>query len=109
MKDFLKIALASLVIAAPLASAQAQNFFPREQQQRDWRDHRSGTWGGQHRGPDRYPRGWGPNRRPDGAGYYRGYRGYRDYRPGYRRNRDGMWYPAAAFALGAILGGALSQ
>jgi hypothetical protein len=55
---------------------------------------------------------WGPAAR----GYYapnrnyrtyRGYRGYPYYRPGYRRY-NGWWYPSAAFALGAILGGALA-
>jgi len=43
-----------------------------------------------------------------GPGYYRGHRGYRDYRPGYRRH-NGYWFPLAAFATGAIIGGALSQ
>lgn len=41
-------------------------------------------------------------------GWYNGHRGYRDYRPGYR-HRDGYWFPLAAFATGAIIGGALSQ
>lgn len=47
--------------------------------------------------------GWGDRR-----GYYRGHRGYSEYRPGYRRH-DGYWFPLAAFATGAIIGGALSQ
>lgn len=48
--------------------------------------------------------GWGGERR----GWYGGHRGYRDYRPGYRHH-DGYWFPLAAFATGAIIGGALSQ
>ncbi|TPK07041.1 BA14K family protein [Mesorhizobium sp. B2-5-9] len=41
-------------------------------------------------------------------GYWRGHRGYRHHRPGYRRH-NGWWFPPAAFALGAIIGGAMSQ
>lgn len=41
----------------------------------------------------------------DGDGYYRGYRGRRDPRPGWRYH-EGWWFPPAAFALGAIIGGA---
>lgn len=40
--------------------------------------------------------------------YYNGHRGYRERRPGYRRH-NGWWFPPAAFALGAIIGGATSQ
>lgn len=40
--------------------------------------------------------------------YYNGHRGYRDRRPGYRQH-NGMWFPLAAFATGAIIGGAMSQ
>jgi hypothetical protein len=40
--------------------------------------------------------------------FYRGYRGYRYYRPGYRE-RDGYWFPAAAFLAGAIITGAISN
>nr|WP_210311429.1 BA14K family protein [Rhizobium leucaenae] len=43
------------------------------------------------------------------AGYWRGYHGYRYARPGYRRYSDGWWYPAAAFAAGAIIGGAIAR
>ena len=42
-----------------------------------------------------------------GPGYYRGHRGYRDYRPGYRRH-NGYWFPLAAFAAGALIGGAVA-
>lgn len=40
-------------------------------------------------------------------GYYRGHRGYRHARPGYRRHGD-YWFPPAAFALGAVIGGAIA-
>lgn len=40
--------------------------------------------------------------------YYRGQRGYRYYRPGYREY-NGYWFPLAAFATGAIIGGAIAQ
>jgi hypothetical protein len=62
-----------------------------------WRD-RSGQ---RRRDYDRY------YRRGDYS-YYRGHRGYRHYRPGYREY-NGYWFPLAAFATGAIIGGALSQ
>jgi Ni/Co efflux regulator RcnB len=94
MKKILLIALAASVLAAPMANAE--------------------DWHHKKRGHDNHyshhdPRGWGPHRGPDRAGYYHGYRGYHDHRPGYRRGHDGLWYPAAAFALGAIIGGALSN
>lgn len=41
-----------------------------------------------------------------GRHYYNGYRGYNYYRPGYRQY-NGWWYPAGAFAAGALIGGAL--
>lgn len=41
-----------------------------------------------------------------GRHYYNGYRGYNYYRPGYRRYND-MYYPGAAFAAGALLGGVI--
>ena len=47
-------------------------------------------------------------RGPQRDGYYNGHRGYRDRRPGYRQH-NGFWFPLAAFATGAIIGGAASQ
>lgn len=47
-------------------------------------------------------------RREARSAYYNGYRGYRDRRAGYVY-RDGWWFPAAAFALGAIVGGAAAN
>ncbi|CUX08881.1 BA14K family protein [Agrobacterium tumefaciens] len=46
--------------------------------------------------------------RPPRDGYYNGHRGYRDRRPGYRYH-NGYWFPLAAFAAGAIIGGAVQQ
>jgi len=42
------------------------------------------------------------------ARYYNGHRGYRERRAGYRYH-NGYWYPLAAFAAGAIIGGAIAQ
>jgi len=44
--------------------------------------------------------------RLNGNGYYNGYHGYRHYRHGYRRHGD-FWFPAAAFAAGALVTGAI--
>ncbi len=46
--------------------------------------------------------------RHGGRYYYNGHRGYRYHRPGYRRY-SGWWFPGAAFAAGAVIGGALGQ
>jgi hypothetical protein len=40
--------------------------------------------------------------------YYNGRRGYRNHRPGYRQY-NGFWFPPAAFALGAIISGAINN
>ena len=57
-----------------------------------------------HRGNDRRHR----FERRGNRAYYRGHRGYRDRRAGYRQH-NGWWFPPAAFALGAIVGGAINQ
>jgi hypothetical protein len=49
----------------------------------------------------------GMHRRGD-AYYYNGHRGYRERRRGYREH-NGMWFPLAAFATGAIIGGAINN
>jgi hypothetical protein len=41
-------------------------------------------------------------------GYYNGQRGYSERRPGYRQY-NGFWFPPAAFAIGAIIGGAINN
>lgn len=46
-------------------------------------------------------------RRGDDA-YYNNHRGYRKRRDGYRQ-RDGWWFPPAAFITGAIIGGSLNN
>lgn len=100
MKKILMLALAATAIAAPMADAKDLH----KKKPVHYNQHVQHHPKGQH-----YPKGWGPNRRPDHAGYYHGYRGYHDHRPGYRHGKDGLWYPAAAFAIGAIIGGALSN
>lgn len=61
---------------------------------------------------DRYDRRWDRRearrdyRRGYRSGYYNGHRGYRERRPGYRYY-NGYWFPLAAFATGAIVGGAV--
>lgn len=51
-----------------------------------------------------------PHHRPHhGYGHWHGHRGYRYERPGYRRHHDGWWYPGAAFAAGAIIGGGVAH
>lgn len=47
-------------------------------------------------------------RHDDNNSYYNGHRGYRQYHRGYRQH-NGIWFPAAAFITGAIIGGALNQ
>jgi BA14K-like protein len=40
--------------------------------------------------------------------FYGGYGGYRNWRPGYQ-SYNGWWFPAAAFATGAVVGGAINS
>ena len=54
-----------------------------------------------------YRRDWRDGR-DDRRGWYNGHRGYRDRRPGYRYH-NGMWFPLAAFATGAIISGAIAS
>ena len=49
------------------------------------------------------------HRHHDRRGWHNGYRGRHGPRPGYRRHSDGLWYPFAAFAAGAIFGGAMNR
>ena len=55
---------------------------------------------------DGYRREYRRDYRRDNYSYYRGHRGYRYYRPGYREY-NGYWFPLAAFATGALIGGAV--
>jgi len=64
------------------------------------------------RGPRPGVRGRSVQRAPrvvtrGGYGYWGGHRGYRTPRPGYR-SYNGWWFPPAAFAAGALLGGAIA-
>ncbi|TDH38471.1 BA14K family protein [Pseudohoeflea suaedae] len=53
----------------------------------------------------RHRRGFWVN---NGRGYYNGHRGYRRHHHGYRYH-NGYWFPPAAFAIGAIIGGAVAN
>ncbi len=60
---------------------------------------------------DRAERRWHNRRgfyRDRNYSYYNGYRGHRERRAGYRQH-NGYWFPAAAFVLGAIVGGAIAN
>ncbi|MFD1746671.1 BA14K family protein [Rhizobium helianthi] len=92
------LGLSAVVLAGSLAPAQAMPLTSAPVVKSDvqtvqyWRDD-SPYWG--RRGYYR-------------EGYYGGYRGYRERREGYRYH-NGYWFPLAAFATGAIIGGALAQ
>jgi hypothetical protein len=68
----------------------------------------------QYRDRDRRERRWDRResrrdyRRGYREGYYNGHRGYRERRSGYRYY-NGYWFPLAAFAAGAVIGGAATQ
>ncbi len=49
----------------------------------------------------RHRKGW---RTSGNYAYYNGHRGYRHRRSGYRQY-NGFWFPLAAFAAGAVIGG----
>ncbi|MBT9368848.1 BA14K family protein [Rhizobium sp. CSW-27] len=87
--------------ADTLPVVKAQVLF-RDREDPRYRLHR---WGNDRPDLRRIP----PRARPaERSGYMNGYRGYRDHRPGYRYH-DGFWFPLAAFAAGAITGGAIQQ
>lgn len=79
--------------AAPVTDVQYQPWDRRAERRWDRRDDR--RW-------DRRERRFERN------GYYNGHRGYRERRSGYRYH-NGYWFPLAAFATGAIIGGAINQ
>ena len=107
MRSLMAVGLSAIVVAGAMVPAQAMpiKLTPPAVEKADdgvvnvqyWRE-RGYRGGG-------YDRGYG---RDYGRGWYRGHQGYRDYRPGYR-NHNGYWFPLAAFATGAIIGGAISQ
>ena len=85
---------------APIAVPTATSETAINVQYRDWRGDRG--WR-RHDGRD-----WRRDRDMRRHGFYNGHRGYRDRRPGYRYH-NGYWFPLAAFATGAIIGGAVNQ
>lgn len=82
------------VVEKPAASSEVTQVQYRDGEYRYWRNRRD--WDGRRD----YRRGYR-------EGYYNGHRGYRDYRPGYRHH-NGYWFPLAAFAAGAVIGGAVA-
>ena len=82
-------AMAAPVMTAPMVSSDSDTTLI--QQRRDRRDMRRNHF----------------ERRGNSA-YYNGKRGYRERRSGYRQY-NGYWFPPAAFALGAIIGGSVNR
>ncbi|KGF68576.1 hypothetical protein LL06_15825 [Hoeflea sp. BAL378] len=82
----------AIEITSPLVQVQG----------REWRRGHNNKYRGIYRHRDRgfY--------RHNNHGYYNGHRGYRHHRRGYREY-NGYWFPPAAFALGAIIGGAMNN
>ncbi|MDQ0348252.1 BA14K family protein [Ancylobacter vacuolatus] len=93
--------LASAPVAAANPVAEVENVQYRPNNRRAYRQgYRQGNRQGYRQGARRgyYRQG--------GYHYYNGQRGYNYYRPGYRQY-NGWYFPAGAFAAGAILGGVL--
>jgi hypothetical protein len=67
----------------------------------DWRRHGRRAENRMERRQDRF------ERRSNRA-YYNGHRGYNERRRGYRQH-NGVWFPAAAFIAGAIMGGVIDN
>jgi hypothetical protein len=87
--------------------------YNRENRERARQNANRPDWARSDRGgrdSDRYSGNRGRYDRPsrDRYDYYNGHRGYSDRRPGYRYH-NGYWFPMAAFAAGAIIGGAMQQ
>lgn len=89
--SFIPVSAAPVMPAAPMAVQTSANQATEVQYRRD-RDRR-------------YYR---HERRAYRQGYYNGHRGYRERRSGYRYH-NGYWFPLAAFATGAIIGGAITN
>jgi hypothetical protein len=85
------VASLMLAVAVGASAASAQPAFRSENVIKVQAD-------GDHRGFHRDHRGWT---------YYNGHRGYHHQRPGYRYY-NGYWFPLAAFATGAVIGGAIA-
>lgn len=100
-------------LAVGQSNAEQSNVIEVQRQQRARPGTRSGARPGVRPGvrPGARP-GRGVQRAPrvitrGGYGYWGGHRGYRSARPGYRYY-DGWWFPPAAFAAGALLGGVIA-
>lgn len=61
-----------------------------------------------NRAENRNERRQGGFERRGNRAYYNGHRGYNEPRRGYRQH-NGVWFPAAAFIAGAIVGGAIDN
>lgn len=90
--------------AMPLTPVQPQGSTPMPIENVQWRGDGYYRDGGGYYG-HRYGGYYGHRN----GGYYNGYRGYDRPRPHYRRHNDGLWYPLAAFAAGALIGGAIAS
>jgi hypothetical protein len=106
------LATVAPTMAAPLVAPKTPMPSP-EVVQVQSENFRSRRYERRTRAEDRYDRrDWRRDRdrfeRRGNAAYWHGHRGYRYSRPGYREY-NGWWFPPAAFALGAIVGGAMSQ
>ncbi|MBB3771798.1 hypothetical protein FHS55_002407 [Angulomicrobium tetraedrale] len=85
-------------IAVPASMVESVQYRPGYQSRPAYRQ---GYRQGQRQG---YRQGFYNNR---GNYYYNGHRGYNYARPGYRQY-NGWWFPAGAFAAGALIGGAIA-
>lgn len=95
--SFVPVSAMPLAPSAPMAvqtsASQATEVQYRRDERRHYRDER---------------RHYRHDRRIYRQGYYNGHRGYRERRSGYRYH-NGYWFPLAAFATGAIIGGAIAN
>lgn len=85
---------------APKVSESSENIH-NAQSGPDWRR-------GGNRVDNRMERRQGRFERRGGNAYYNGHRGYDQPRRGYRQH-NGVWFPAAAFIAGAVIGGAINN
>lgn len=84
------------MVTAPMATpSEGISDVQKVQHRKNWRrkHHRRGSY----------------NRHHHRRGYWNGHRGHKHRRRGYRRHSDGLWYPLAAFGLGAVIGGAIAN
>lgn len=79
-----------------------------QDERRNWQDRDGWRERQFRREMQREQRDFQRERRNARNAYHNGYRGHRQRQPGYVF-RDGWWFPPAAFALGAIVGGAIAN